>query len=309
MTGTAFPTYTPPGYNPGPLTPNPSKWYGPYVGSPATLPVAGGSNALAAGNAATANGSEAVVMGNNATGNGNYSAVYGSNASGALEVVAAGYLANGSASYTTAVGSNTVANTQYATVFGAYSEARASYTTTIGASAAVTAVGTGGSAFGFAAACRFPYAVAVGYASDTKNAAELTFSNVAGGTTKGRFVVPQQYAATIDATPTLAASDSGAYIAFFANSISSFTLYVSAQQPATGDCASWIITGSVKNIGGTYTLIGSSIGAGAPTYNDAGAALWTVGLAAGASGLTVTVTGEAAKTIAWSVTCVAGSQN
>lgn len=80
---------------------------------------------------------------------------------------------------------------------------------------------------------------------------------------------------------------------------------VSARQESgaagtVGDSASWFIQLAVKNQGSTVTLLGST-GTGAPTFNDAGAAAWTVALAVDsvADKLLINVTGETDKNIRW----------
>ena len=73
---------------------------------------------------------------------------------------------------------------------------------------------------------------------------------------------------------------------------------VIAHEPATGDTKSWDIEGLIKNIGGTTTMVGSSV---IVAHADAGAAAWTVAVVADNTGdyLRINVTGEAAHTIQW----------
>ena len=71
-----------------------------------------------------------------------------------------------------------------------------------------------------------------------------------------------------------------------------------------GDCAGWLYSVLIKNIGGTTTIVGT------PTLlssdADAGAATWTVALTADNTldALNITVTGEASKTIQWTARTV-----
>jgi hypothetical protein len=85
-------------------------------------------------------------------------------------------------------------------------------------------------------------------------------------------------------------------------------LLVTAQQTGgsagtAGDCAGWELTALVKRgANATATvLVGSSGSSAAPTYSDAAAAAWRVGLTADTTngGLAVTATGEANKSVRW----------
>jgi hypothetical protein len=114
-------------------------------------------------------------------------------------------------------------------------------------------------------------------------------------------------ALTTDATGTALADKSGGNgaVKCLADSSIMVTGRVTAYQTGgsagtVGDSAGWEFDALLKNIGGTYTLVGSSIAAATtPTRSDAAAAAWTVQATATANGLVLTVTGEANKDITW----------
>lgn len=109
-----------------------------------------------------------------------------------------------------------------------------------------------------------------------------------------------RYVETTDATPTtllpgaIATINNGA-VAFHGNMIAT---QVAGSAGTVGDSASWTVSGLIKQVGGAYTLVGSTI---TMQYNDAGAAAWTVAFAAAAGGLQTTVTGGANKQIRWAM--------
>ena len=91
-----------------------------------------------------------------------------------------------------------------------------------------------------------------------------------------------------------------------ADKVYTFRALVSAYQTGgaagtPGDTAGWVIEGLIKRVGTTTTLV-SSVGAGNPTFTDAGSAGWNVAVAADDTNeaLVFTVTGEASKNIVWS---------
>jgi hypothetical protein len=92
-----------------------------------------------------------------------------------------------------------------------------------------------------------------------------------------------------------------------------FRIIVTARQTAgaagtIGDSASWYITGLIKRDGANNTTLVGSSGTGTPTapYFDAGAAAWTIAVAADDTNeaLGITVTGELNKTITWSISVI-----
>lgn len=93
----------------------------------------------------------------------------------------------------------------------------------------------------------------------------------------------------------------GGYNRFYTirlNQAHRFVGTIIAHEPATGDTKSWDIEGLIKNIGGTTTMVGSSV---TVAHADPGAAAWTVALAADNTGdyLRFNVTGEAFHSIQW----------
>ncbi len=81
-------------------------------------------------------------------------------------------------------------------------------------------------------------------------------------------------------------------------SVASLTGTIQAVDSANGDSRVWKVEAVAKT---TAAFVTSVVLGAAPTsiYNDAGAAAWTVAVAAAGQQLLVNVTGEAAKTIVW----------
>jgi len=101
---------------------------------------------------------------------------------------------------------------------------------------------------------------------------------------------PTSTVATTDATPTQIVA-----VPTTTDSVAAVEVVASAFESATGDAKSVRVFAMVKNIAGTVTV-------GTPdvtTSEDAGAAAWTVTLVVSGTNVAVTVTGEAAKNIAW----------
>ena len=106
---------------------------------------------------------------------------------------------------------------------------------------------------------------------------------------------------TLDATPTVLQT-----ITPTDPSIEMGTARVTARDTATGDAAWWFIRWGHKNIGGTVNMVGS---VSQDTGADAGAATWSVAVAAngGNTAIEITVTGQAATNINWDVTTEIGT--
>ncbi len=117
---------------------------------------------------------------------------------------------------------------------------------------------------------------------------------------------------TTDATPAVLTSNNGAagttnQLILLNNQGITFMGMITARQNTTGDTASWNVSGCIKrgaNAAAT-ALVGTIVSLASAA--DAGAVLWTAVLTADTTngGLAVTVTGEAAKTIRWSITIFA----
>lgn len=72
-----------------------------------------------------------------------------------------------------------------------------------------------------------------------------------------------------------------------------------------GTSASWIsISGLIKNVAGTVSLVASTVEPSVPAYNDATAAAWRITDTADNTGkqLLISITGEANKNINWLIT-------
>jgi len=88
----------------------------------------------------------------------------------------------------------------------------------------------------------------------------------------------------------------------------SFRMLVTAKRAATGDTRAWEITGLVKNISGTTTLVNSTT---TQIGNDAGASTWTAAAAADDTNdaLVINVTGAASATISWTAAVTTSELN
>ncbi len=302
-----YPKYTPPGGGGG------SKWYAPMTGAPATLPVASGTNALSAGNAATSTNTNGIAFGtsancgsidglaigrsSNANPGGNYAVgpycnatggdalAYGYNCTASNTAAAAvGFQCTASGASTAAFGRFAFATASASSVFGSYSTASGLYSTTLG--------------FSCTAAHLNSLAVQQGVTLNQNEIMRGDFDNGAG-VTLGSIFTPLSHLVTTDGAannmPGFAIPNTSS--ATFSGKIAA---YRTAGGGVVGDSAGWIITGLVKQVAGVTTYVGGIVGvAGAPNFNDAGAAAWTVALAIIAGKLTPAVTGQAAETIKW----------
>lgn len=138
--------------------------------------------------------------------------------------------------------------------------------------------------------------------------------SVLGGTQAGG---QMQSRSTTDATPTVLFADGNSASAYFTmpiNDLVYFEARINAIQiggiaGTVGDCACWVVKGLLKNIGGTTSLVGALsyetalglVAVSTQRAGDAGAAAWTIAVAAVDSPdtLQITATGEADKTIKW----------
>lgn len=247
-----------------------SKWYAPAGGSPTVLPVASGSDALAAGNAAVASGANSIAFGPGALASGEKNIAVGISA-----------LASFGLSCVIAIGDSASATNSGTISFGRLS----------------TASGAGSNALGSFSNATKARGIALGFGAVSVNDDELARRS---GTTGGRSLSLLRGADTTDATPTNTAvwtipSDTGG----------AFTGKLVAYQTGgvmgtVGDTAMWTITGCVKNIGGVITLVGVAVGLGGfPNYNDAGSAAWTGAILVGGGDVWLQVTGEVDKEISW----------
>jgi len=101
---------------------------------------------------------------------------------------------------------------------------------------------------------------------------------------------------TTDATETTLKT-----LAVVNNDVNTFTIHVSGFESLTGDTHAQVIRGAIKNAGGTSSLVSGSNEIS--LFADTGAASWVVSVTANDTNdtLDVKVTGEAGKTIDWSM--------
>jgi len=313
-----------------------SKWYAPLKGKPTTLPVATGSDALAAGNGASATGFRAIGFGYGATASFTFttSIGYAPNAS-AFSCVAIGQQANASNDFGVAIGTQANAAYQYCVAIGYGALTNGNESIAIGrdnvaqtsaivigrsANGALNSIVLGyqataqyatyGVAIGYQAAATTTYAVAIGANSTAGfvgsvawafsspyNDYEHQIKRVGGG----RRMVCQNGGTSTDVGPDVI----GSFI-IPNSSACGFTGVVSAYRTVTtgggtvGDSATWIVTGLVKDVSGTLTIVGATLGTGgAPSFNDAGAAGWTIATAVNGFAIEILATGQAGETIKW----------
>lgn len=325
-------TYTPPGGGDG------SKWYAPSTGAPAVLPVASGTDALAAGNGAVASGANAIAFGTNVnidsgvgigqsiTFSGGYVAVglnitctstsiaIGEAVSATSDGVAYGRSVTCSGNGAAAMGHHVIASASgavaygtgdtWATAVGAVAlgrEARASAVGAFAGGLSASASAQGAIAIGYGVTASHHNAVALAQNIATLNPSEITRSDDVGGALKGRTFTP-----LVPRTTTDGAANNFAGLAIPNNGAAAFhgrcAAYRTAGAGVIGDSASWDINGLVKQVGGTYTLVGIAVGtAGVPTFNDAGAATWTLAGAIVGNLLVFTATGQVGETIQWEI--------
>ena len=106
-------------------------------------------------------------------------------------------------------------------------------------------------------------------------------------------------ATTTALTTTHGAASAANQPALASGSAMSFIGHVIARNTSTGDMAAWYISGSIKNVGGTTSLVGT------PTVTqmgaDAGASAWTLAVVADNTNdcLQINATGAASTTIKW----------
>lgn len=263
-----------------------SKWYAPRTGAPTTLPVASGSNALAAGNEAVASQQGAIAFGTTALAAGQQGIAIGELAHSGL---ASGAIAIGGAA--TALDEVNVA-IGYGAASNAYLGGVALGASSVAGSASV--------ALGRFATANVQASVALGVGALTYNSYETARYD---GYLGGKDLTPMLSALTTDATLTNLRNNTRG-ILIPNNSAAGFrgicTAWRAAGAGVVGDSATWMIDGLISNVGGSYTLIGATVGvAGAPNYNDAGAAGWTLGAAIVGNALRLQATGQVGETLYW----------
>lgn len=269
-----------------------SLWYAPdgLAAAPATIPIASGGNALAAGSAALGSGTDSIAFGRSAT-------------ASAQDTIAIGRAASATtASGAIAIGQGASATNEVNIAIGNAASA-STYLGAVALGDTSTASAPTALALGRGALANIVASVALGSDGRTYNSYEVGRRD---GYLGGRDLTPMLSAVTTDGALTnLRCNNIGIVIPN--NSAAGFRGICSAWRAAgagiVGDSATWMIDGLISNVGGVYTLIGAAVGvAGAPNYNDAGAAGWTLAAAIVANQLRLQATGQAGETIYWEAT-------
>jgi hypothetical protein len=294
--------------------------YGIAVGFGAS---AQGEKSLAAGYTASAEGLQSVVVGSastlstsdqavavgyGATGWGFRSVAIGNNAQAsdtADSSIAIGDGVSAIGDYSIALGGGAYGDGLEAISIGSASSTGGDYAVSIGASSGASAAYS--LALGYSAFAAAEYGICIG--SDAQDYGVIGKESHAGYSGRaiqsGRLVLA---ASTADATPAKATSNDQATAAgtnnqliLQNNTVFTFTGKAVAREPATGNASSWDFKGTIKrgaNAAAT-SLVGSSTAM--VVTQDAAASAWAVGIAADTTngGLSITVTGEAGKTIKW----------
>lgn len=178
-------------------------------------------------------------------------------------------------------GNNSQAHGTYSLAWGNNVKARGTASTALGDSTETTASASN--------------ALAIGISTVATSSGEFaTSAGATASTATQAGVIPfrnNTTSATVANIATLAVPD---------NTTTGYSAVVTAREPATGDSKVWTVAGGVKRTSGTTAHVGS-----APTpvvaAADAGAAAWTLGTLIGTGTFNLRGTGEAAKTIVWSV--------
>lgn len=158
---------------------------------------------------------------------------------------------------------NTIANGNYGVVVGGYeNQANANYTTAMGNSSVAKRVG------------EIAYANGKNVtAGDCQNTINLIKRTTTDGVVKSNI------------------------LAVASNNMANYKVDVLAvRTDVVGECMSWNISGLLKNVGGTGSIVGSTV---LSTQNSTGTLSWAVAVAYEGGGISVKTTGEAAKTINW----------
>lgn len=253
--------------------------------------VASGADSFAAGADNTASGAWSCAVGYSNTASGGYSVVFGyGNLAQQAACVALGQSNSATGSQSVAIGNNNTASGGVAFALGNGCEA------------------SGTSAFAMGATCTASgsYSQATGRQSTSRGVIGAKAHSSGQQSTLGDAQTLQlvSRAATTDATSTRLTADNTAASAINqvlipTNSAVKFRGDVVARNMANGECATWSVSGLIKNVEGTVTLVGT------PTatmdLNDTGAAGWTLTITADNTNksLAITVVGAAATSIRW----------
>jgi hypothetical protein len=246
-----------------------------YSSSDSADRVASGVGAIAMGANCRASGQNSIALGQFASAEGTRSVALGGGGN-------AGGSASSTASGSFAAGSNVSAGGVGAVVLGADNTAGANYSTIPGGRAATANSIIGLMAYGFNGDN-----VAVGRC-------QMSFFGSKADTTN---------ATTTRATANFAAAAATNQLTLRNSSAFTFEGKVVARDTSTGDIKSWIFTGAIKR--GANAAATALVGTPTVTVvaEDTAASTWAVALAADTTNgaLAVNVTGQAAKTIRWTV--------
>lgn len=261
------------------------------VSRTAATQVASGADSFAAGADNTASGAWSCAAGYSNTASGSYSVVFGyGNLAQQSACVALGQSNSALGAQSVAIGNNNTASGGIAFALGN----------------GCTASGTSAFAMGATCTASGPYSQATGRQSTTRGVIGAKAHSSGQQSTLGDAQTIQlvSRAATTDATSTRLTADNTAASAINqvlipTNSAVKFRGDVVARNTANGDCATWSVSGLIKNVAGTVTLVGT------PTAtmdtNDTGAAGWALTVTADNTNksLALAVVGAAATSIRW----------
>lgn len=235
------------------------------------------------------------------------SSTFGGNARGSLAVdlqmarSSASQVASG-ANSTIIGGSSNTATGQFAIAGGATCFANATYGVALGHNAA--AAGTAALSVGNFTNATEPYSVTLGsYAYDWGSLGKFCYSSgqiaTQGDNQAGLYVLK---AALTNATGTRLTGDGNSAgtansMPLPSNSSIRFSGQVVARNTSTGATCTWTVAGAIKNVGGTMTLLGSTVTQ--DSWVDSGTSSWALTLAADSTNkcLSATVTGAASTNI------------
>ena len=227
-----------------------------------------GYGSIASGGYSTASGYYATASGDSSTASGAYSAGQTLTEASGLGSYARGFNCLASGNYSYASGSNCDATGNYAQSLGHASTASGAYSRAAGSRALADKYGQFSHAAGF-------------------------FDSI-GDAQKSSLVLRKE---TTDATATnLALNGVSDEITLLDQDLKFFTIKVAGRRTdADGEGAAYKFEGAVDNNGGTTALVGSPLKTVIAEDNTA----WDVDVTADNTGLHITVTGEAGKTIRW----------
>lgn len=257
----------------------------------AAAQVASGNDSFAAGSDNTASSSWAAAIGYSNTASGSYSVAIGyGNLAQQSGAVALGQSNSATGAQAFAAGNNNAASGGVAVAIGNGN----------------TASGTNAGAIGATCTASGNYSLASGRHSTTRGVtgarAHASGQQATLGDSQTLTLVSR--VSTSDATSSRLTADGTAasatnQVLIPTNSAIRFRGEVVARNISTGDCATWSISGLIKNVGGTVSLVGTP--SVTLDFNDTGAASWALSVSADNTNksLALSVTGAASTSIRW----------